>query len=51
MALEILKQFGLNDKQISLYTSALRAGKTPITQLARLAGINRTSAYYLIEEL
>ncbi|HYF05223.1 MAG TPA: helix-turn-helix domain-containing protein [Patescibacteria group bacterium] len=51
MSLFALKYLGLNDKQIALYSAVLRAGKTPVTQLAKLAGVNRSSAYYLLKEL
>lgn len=51
MAFDALKHLGLNEKQINVYVAVMRAGKVPFTSLAKLAGVNRTTAYYLVKEL
>ncbi|MCX6793048.1 MAG: hypothetical protein NTY12_03395 [Candidatus Falkowbacteria bacterium] len=46
-----LREIGLNDKEIDLYLATLKKGEAGMSELARLAGIKRTSAYLLFSNL
>ncbi len=46
-----LREIGLSDKEIDLYLAALKAGECGMSELSRLAGIKRTSAYLLFSNL
>jgi len=46
-----LKNFGLSDKEISLYLAVLANGPTTATNLARAAGLKRPTVYVLLETL
>lgn len=47
---ELIK-FGFNKLQAKLYLSGLRKGPSLMAELAREAGIKRTTVYYLMEEM
>ncbi|HRH32996.1 MAG TPA: helix-turn-helix domain-containing protein [bacterium] len=46
-----LREIGLSDKEIDLYLAALKTGECGMSELSRLAGIKRTSAYLLFTSL
>ena len=46
-----LKQFGLNQKQAKIYLATLELGSAPVNKIAKKAGIARSSAYDILEEL
>ncbi len=46
-----LREIGLSDKEIDLYLAALKTGECGMSELSRLAGIKRTSAYLLFSSL
>ncbi|UZE93617.1 MAG: hypothetical protein IB618_02480 [Candidatus Pacearchaeota archaeon] len=48
---DILKEVGLNDKEIKVYLRLLELGQSPILRLAEITGINRTSLYDILEAL
>jgi len=48
---DILKELGLNDKEIKVYLKLLELGQTPILRLAEVTKINRTSLYDILESL
>lgn len=47
----ILKEFGLNEKEVALYLTALSLGETGMSELAQNAGLKRTSAYLVFKSL
>ena len=47
----LLKSYGLNDKEASLYLAALSAGVASITNLARKSNLKRPTAYLVIDSL
>lgn len=48
---ELLKQLGLNDKEITVYLTVLQQGKVTPADLAKLTGINRTTVYSIAKML
>jgi len=48
---EVLTQFGLNEKQAKIYLACLELGSSSILEISKKSGINRATAYYIIEEL
>lgn len=48
---EQLKILGFNDKKATLYCTLLKAQSLPAAELASLAGVKRTTAYSLLNEL
>lgn len=46
-----LTKIGLSDKEARVYLAALELGKAPIQDIAKKAGINRTTTYVMITEL
>src|SRR3989338_3240328 len=46
-----LKKIGLSDKEAKVYLAALELGKASIQDIAKKAGINRTTTYVMITEL
>ena len=46
-----LTKIGLSDKEAKVYLAALELGKAPIQDIAKKAGINRTTTYVMITEL
>lgn len=51
MVNDILKQLGLNDKQISVYLAVLQQGKVTPANVAAFTRINRTTVYSVAKEL
>ena len=49
--IKVLIEFGLNKAQARLYVAGLKTKKALMAQLAREAGVKRTTAYYLMDEL
>jgi sugar-specific transcriptional regulator TrmB len=49
--LELIKQFGLNDTEAKLYKAALELGEASVQDMARIAGVKRTSIYYMLDDL
>lgn len=49
--IKTIETLGLSTKAAQIYLAALEGGEQTIQQLAKLAGIKRTSAYYTITEL
>ena len=49
--LKNLREFGLSDKESRLYLANLSLGSSTMQKIARLAGINRASAYHTAELL
>src|SRR5688572_4663392 len=47
----ILKHAGLSDKPSRVYLAALVLGGATVQQLAKAAGLKRTTIYYTLEEL
>lgn len=47
----ILKQFGLNDKEIKVYIALLENGPTSVRNLASHSGINRGTVYDILKSL
>lgn len=46
-----LQQFGLNEKQAGVYRVCLELGSASVQKIARKAGVERTNAYYVLENL
>jgi len=46
-----LKELGLNDLEIELYTISLTVGPSPITEIAKYLNISRPNVYKVIKEL
>lgn len=46
-----LKQIGLSDKEAKVYLASLELGKSSVQDIAKKAGVNRTTAYNMIESL
>lgn len=46
-----LKEFGLNDKQITIYRSLLKSGPSTIVNLPNRLKLNRTTVHLLVKEL
>jgi HTH-type transcriptional regulator, sugar sensing transcriptional regulator len=49
--IHILEASGLDQKQAQLYVAGLQLGTAPASEYARATGINRITAYNLLEEL
>lgn len=47
----ILKELGLDEKEVALYLAALSLGETGMSELAKEAGLKRTSAYLVFKSL
>lgn len=47
----ILSEFGLNEKEISVYLSLLELGPSPARAIARRSSINRGTAYDILKKL
>lgn len=48
---EILKEYGLTEKQATLYLASITLGTTSITDLAKKANLKRPTTYIIIDEL
>lgn len=46
--LEFLRSLGLSEKEVSVYVSALKLGNALVKDIAKLAMLNRTTAYNLL---
>lgn len=51
MFVENLLQFGLNEKEISIYLSLISLGPSPVRLIARQAGVNRGTTYDILKSL
>lgn len=49
--IEALKQFGLNEKEIKLYLSALENGPSTVIDLSKKSGLKRTNLYNYIDSM
>lgn len=48
---QTLSDFGLDNKASALYLAALNLGETNMTELAKAAGVNRSTAYFIFKDL
>lgn len=48
---EALKEYGLSENEINVYTNLLKAGETTAQELAKNAQLPRTTVYHLLESL
>jgi len=46
-----LQQIGLTEKESSVYLAALEMGENPVHVIAQKAGVNRATAYFVLESL
>lgn len=51
MIVENLLQFGLNEKEISVYLSLISSGPAPVRLVAKQAGVNRGTTYDILKNL
>jgi sugar-specific transcriptional regulator TrmB len=51
MIVENLLQFGLNEKEISVYLSLISLGPSPVRVIAKQAGVNRGTSYDILKSL
>ena len=51
MIVENLRQFGLGDKEISVYLSLISLGPSPVRLIAKQAGVNRGTTYDILKGL
>lgn len=51
MLIDKLEKFGLSNKESKIYLSLLESGASPVSDIAKKAGINRSTAYVLLESL
>lgn len=51
MLVSTLKQIGLEEKQAKIYLACLELGETSIKEIAKKAGIKRTTIYDIIDEM
>lgn len=51
MIVENLRQFGLNEKEISVYLSLIFLGSSPVRTVAKQAGVNRGTTYDILKNL
>ncbi len=47
----ILKKFGLNDKEISVYLSLIELGPSPVRLISAKSGVNRGTTYDILKSL
>lgn len=48
---DLLKQYGLNQKESALYLAALELGTADVSTIAKKAGIKRPTAYFVLDDL
>jgi len=48
---DVLKQFGLKNKESTVYLAALELGTTTVSQIAKKAAIKRTTVYDILDSL
>src|SRR3989344_2268765 len=46
-----LQKLGLNEKEVKVYLAALELGYSPMQDIAKKAGVNRATAYFIIDGL
>lgn len=46
-----IKKLGLSDKETKIYLASLELGQAPVAEIAAHSGINRATAYVILEEL
>lgn len=46
-----LQKLGLNEKEVKVYLAALELGYAPVQNIAKKAGINRATTYFIIDGL
>lgn len=46
-----LEEIGLNEKEAKIYLAALELGQSTVQEIAKKAGVNRATAYFVIEGL
>src|SRR3989344_5927610 len=51
MIVENLRQFGLNEKEISVYLSLISLGRSPVRLVAKEAKVNRGTTYDILKNL
>lgn len=51
MTEEVLKQFGLREKEIRIYLALLKLGASSVRKISQEAGINRGTSYDVLREL
>src|SRR3989344_7830213 len=51
MIVENLRQFGLNEKEISVYLSLISLGPSPVRLVAKHSGVNRGTTYDILKGL
>lgn len=51
MLSQTLTEFGLNNKEAAVYTALLELEVAPVQEIAKTTGINRSTAYVVIESL
>lgn len=51
MLKDLIKQSGLNEKEAEVYLALLELGPSLVTDIAKKAGVNRTSCYDILERL
>ncbi len=49
--IDFLQSLGLSEKQAKIYLACLELGKSPISKIAKKAGLKRTSIYNVIDSL
>lgn len=48
---DVIKNFGLTTDEAALYLAALELGESPISEIAKRAGVNRSTAYAIAKAL
>ena len=46
-----LQKLGLNEQEVKVYLAALELGYSPVQDIAKKAGVNRATAYFIIDGL
>ncbi|MEK7528531.1 MAG: helix-turn-helix domain-containing protein, partial [Patescibacteria group bacterium] len=49
--LSVVKNIGLNQKEARVYLACLKLGSSPVSAIAQDAGVNRVTAYDILEKL
>ena len=49
--IELVRQYGLGENEAKLYIAALELGEASVQDMAKKAGVKRTSIYYMLDEL
>ncbi len=48
---EVLKEFGLSENEVKVYITLLKTGESGVQNLAKNAGLPRTTTYHILESL